>query len=59
MYKSAAEQECPEAQYKLGRCYFFGVGVERDENKAVEWYFKAAEQGNAEAQFGKRRTSVQ
>jgi len=35
----------------LGCCYRNGEGVEQDNEKAVEWFLKAAEQGNAEAQF--------
>jgi len=31
-------------------CYDNGIGVEKDEQKAVEWYQKAAEQGHAKAQ---------
>lgn len=46
--QKAAEQECAQAQYNLGICYFKGDGVSMDEAKAVEWWQKAAEQGNAE-----------
>ena len=35
----------------LAICYYNGTGVEKDEQKAVEWYKKAAEQGYASAQF--------
>jgi TPR repeat protein len=31
--------------------YFFGEGVSQDFAEAVKWYLKAAEQGNADAQF--------
>ncbi len=40
-----------EEQYKLGEKYFYGTGVERDYTKAIEWYKKSAEQGNARAQY--------
>lgn len=30
--------------------YFTGEGIERDEKKAIEWFEKAAAQGNADAQ---------
>jgi TPR repeat protein len=30
--------------------YQYGFGVERDEDEAAEWYQKAAEQGNRDAQ---------
>ena len=47
----AAEQGCAEAQFNLGRCYFYGKGVGLDYAKAAELYRKAAEQGYAEAQY--------
>ena len=34
------------AQYLMGRMYSIGYGVTKDYKKAVEWYTKAAEQGN-------------
>ncbi len=36
--QKAAEQECAQAQYNLGICYFKGDGVSMDEAKAVEWW---------------------
>ena len=45
-----AEQGDAEAQYELGRMYFLGKGMPRNATKALEWYQKAAEQGNALAQ---------
>ena len=51
LYYRAAEQGDVDAQYNLAVCYENGTGVERDEQKAVEWYKKAAEQGDARAQF--------
>ena len=30
-------------------CYYNGKGVEQDASKALEWYKKAAEQGNEDA----------
>ncbi|MCC8020790.1 MAG: sel1 repeat family protein, partial [Akkermansia sp.] len=35
----------------MGNCYENGYGVERDMKEAAHWYRKAAEQGNAEAQY--------
>ncbi|MBR4388959.1 MAG: SEL1-like repeat protein, partial [Prevotella sp.] len=35
----------------MGLCYENGTGVAKDEAKAVEWYRKAAEQGDARAQY--------
>lgn len=37
--------------YRLGLCHENGEGVPQNYEKAVEWYHKAAEQGNADAQF--------
>jgi len=36
--------------HSLGNRYSHGEGVERDLEKAIYWYTKAAEQGNASAQ---------
>ncbi|MCR5549846.1 MAG: sel1 repeat family protein [Bacteroidales bacterium] len=41
----------PTAQSYLGWCYEFGKGVKQSYEKAVEWYSKAAEQGDASAQY--------
>ena len=38
------------AQFNLAVCYEDGIGVEKDEQKAVEWYKKAAKQGDVKAQ---------
>ena len=38
------------AQYLMGRMYEYGKGVTQDYKKAVEWYTKAAEQGDARGQ---------
>ena len=39
------------AQYLMGRMYHYGLGVTKDDKKAVEWYTKAAEQGYARGQY--------
>ena len=39
------------AQNNLGVNYEEGTGVEKDEQQAVVWYRKAAEQGNVYAQY--------
>ena len=38
-------------QYNLGNCYEKGLGVIRDNKKAVKWYTKSAEQGHVKAAF--------
>ena len=50
-YRAAAEQNHPEAQYRLGACYANGYGVAKDEAEAVKWYHKAAHQNHALAQY--------
>src|SRR6266540_1931365 len=47
----AAEKGHKIAQYNLGRCYQNGMGIEKDEIKAFEYYKKSAEKGYVEAQF--------
>lgn len=39
-----------DAMFYLGKCYMYGYGVKKNEEKAVEYYTLAAEKGNAEAQ---------
>ena len=48
-YTSLATNNDAVAQLILGECYYFGWGVEQDYKKAVEWYEKAAMQGNEKA----------
>lgn len=40
-----------EAQFELGSCYHNGRGVSGDWKQAEKWYTKAAEKGNAKAQY--------
>ena len=49
-YHKAAESGDPQAQYRLGLCYYNGEGVQKDKTEAVKWYRKAAEQGHIKAQ---------
>jgi uncharacterized protein len=37
------------AQFQLGRAYYRGEGVAKDEKKALEWVEKSADQGNPDA----------
>ena len=50
-YLEAAEQGDAQAQYRLGRAYARGLGVERNNEEALKWLRKAAEKGDADAQF--------
>lgn len=45
-----AEQGGASAQYFIGDMYLFGRGVEKDVDKAAEWYRRAAERGHAGGQ---------
>jgi TPR repeat protein len=45
-----AEQDNAEAQYYLGLCYREGIGIEKNEEEAVKWFRKAAEQDHYDAQ---------
>ena len=44
LLQKSAELGNPEAQYNLGYCYEFGVGIEKDEKIATSWYQKSADQ---------------
>lgn len=46
LFKKSAEQGYVLAQNKLADYYLIGMGVEKDEVKAIQWYTKAAEQGD-------------
>ena len=48
-YEKAAEQGHSEAQYETGMCYLNGEGVEENEEKAIFWLKKSADNGNADA----------
>ena len=50
-YTKAAELGDAEAHYRLGRMYFEGIGVEKDEEKAVCHFEKAAIVGHPHARF--------
>lgn len=49
-YKSA-EQNCARAQYYLGRCFYYGEGIEKNEKLALNYYEKAAKQGYNPAKY--------
>jgi TPR repeat protein len=50
-YLEAAEQGDAQAQYRLGRAFARGLGVEQNYEEALKWLRKAAEKGDADAQF--------
>ncbi len=49
-FKLAAEQGHREAQFNLGRCFYYGYGVALSYTAAVHWYTLAALQGHLDAQ---------
>ena len=49
--REAAEKGDIEAQSYLGLCYLEGFGVEKDRDRAIEYFRMAGEQGSGEAQF--------
>jgi hypothetical protein len=49
--KQFAELGVADAQYNLGKMYYFGKGVPQDYKTAVKWFTLAAEQGYARAQY--------
>ena len=48
--KKLSEEGDVFAQYKLAKCYRYGYGIEKDPEKALDIYRKAAELGYADAQ---------
>ena len=50
-YRKSASQGHAEAQYRLGHCYYNGLGVIKSYSKAVTWFRRAARQGYAVASF--------
>ena len=50
LYKAAAMQGYPPAQYNIGRLYEDGRGVDTDQSTAFAWFLKAARAGVADAQ---------
>lgn len=49
-FEAAAKTGNREAMAALGSMFAEGLGVERDYNRALEWYLKAAEAGHVAAQ---------
>jgi uncharacterized protein len=49
--QSLADRGDPTAQWRLGRMYYYGLGVPMDWAETLRWYRKAAEQGHAAAQY--------
>ncbi len=50
-FLAAAEQGHVDSQFNVALMYEKGIGVDKDEKQALEWYDKSARQGNSAAQF--------
>ena len=50
-YKKAADLGEPNAIFGVGRCYFTGRGVKKDEQAGMKLLLKSAELGSVEAQY--------
>jgi TPR repeat protein len=50
-FLAAAKEGHADSQFNVALMYEKGIGVGKDEKKAVVWYGKSALQGNAAAQF--------
>ncbi|MBN2870750.1 MAG: SEL1-like repeat protein [Campylobacterales bacterium] len=51
LYPLAMYQRNDEAQFYMGMLYFYGEGVDKDVDKAMEWWKKAMKQGNRDAAY--------
>jgi len=49
--RCAAAENDPRAESLTGFCHEMGIGVERDLEKAYEWYLRSAEHGRADSQM--------
>ena len=47
-YKEAAKRGDADAQYNIGRLYYDGKGVRKDDKKACKWFLASAEHGGIE-----------
>ena len=56
--RPAAEKGHKKAQYRVGRCYDKGYGVEESNEEAVKWYQKSADQGYYKAEYQLARAYV-
>jgi TPR repeat protein len=50
-FRDSAEKGHADSQFNVALMFEKGIGVDKDERQAVEWYRKSALAGNAAAQF--------
>ena len=46
-----ADMNDPDGIYRLGYCYEYGIGVEKDENKVFTHYQKSADMNNSNRMY--------
>ncbi|HEX5622855.1 MAG TPA: hypothetical protein VFX57_00310 [Sulfuricurvum sp.] len=51
LYPLASYKRDSEAQFYLGMIYFYGEGVPKDIDKAMEWWRKAMRSGHTDAAY--------
>ena len=51
LFDELAREGNAEAMYYLGMMYYEGWGVDKDLDKAVEWWKKADRRGNLDAKY--------
>jgi uncharacterized protein len=51
LYPLAAYKRNSEAQFHMGMIYFYGEGVEKNKEKAMEWWRKAMRSGHVDAAY--------
>jgi len=51
IWQPKADQGDPDAMTNIGVLYYYGLGVSRSQQKAAEWYEKAAQLGFVQAQY--------
>lgn len=56
--RPAAEKGHKKAQYRMGRCYDKGNGVEENNAEAFKWYSKSAAQGYYKAEYQMARAYI-
>ena len=52
------EEGHKKAQYRMGRCYDKGHGVEENNKEAFKWYSKSADQGYYKAEYQMARSYI-
>lgn len=51
IYQRIAKSGSPRAMYKLGMCYYDGIGTEKSKEKGLAWLYAAAENGDPSARI--------